>query len=186
MGKPGEKQGHWLQKWLHRPLEESIGLLQGELAKAAAAHASQAVLLEKTHSKAEDLSLQIEEIYDVVKENSLIIDAASTAKKREEKLITAIIGLSDMIDDFMRYADTVPELAAQAGAVGKKRESLLNACGIGRFDGVGEAFDGRFHSMHATEASVYPFKHVSRVMLNGFVYDGEIIRKATVMVSNNR
>ena len=80
---------------------ETGGLREYEFAEFAAADRD---LLAELNKKQTDTSLQIEEIYDLVKEQGLLRETALAEKGRADQLARAAIGLADLLEDFCAYA----------------------------------------------------------------------------------
>jgi molecular chaperone GrpE (heat shock protein) len=163
---------------------ESGPLPQSELAELAAAEQN---LFASLNQKQTDLSLQIEEIYDLAKEadTRVLQEALETEKIRANRLAGAAVRLSDMLEDFCVYAaeSGSEELAAQAVLLWKNSGALLEGCGITRLGEEGQPLDPEIHTVKAAAPSFLPREHVSRVLQSGYRYLGEVVRKAAVLVS---
>jgi molecular chaperone GrpE (heat shock protein) len=170
-----------LNKLLER---ESEALPQSELAELAAAEQK---MLASLNQKQTDLSLQIEEIYDLAKEadTRVLQETLEAEKTRANRLAGAAVGLSDMLEDFCAYAakSGSEELAAQARLLWKNSGTLLEGCGITRLGEEGQALDQEIHTVKAAAPSPLPREHVVRVLQSGYRYLGEVVRKAAVQVS---
>jgi molecular chaperone GrpE (heat shock protein) len=172
---------------LNKLLERESGPLpQSELAELAAAEQK---LLASLYQKQTDLSLQVEEIYDLAKEadTRVLQEALETEKTRANRLAGAAVGLSDMLEDFCVYAGDSgsEELAAQAVLLWKNSGALLEGCGITRLGEEGQPLDPEIHTVKAAAPSPLPREHVLRVLQSGYRYLGEVVRKAAVQVSSN-
>jgi molecular chaperone GrpE (heat shock protein) len=170
---------------LNKLLERESGPLpQSELAELAAAEQK---LLASLYQKQTDLSLQVEEIYDLAKEadTRVLQEALEAEKTRANRLAGAAVGLADMLEDFCVYAGESgsEELAAQAVLLWKNSGALLGGCGITRLGEEGQPLDPEIHTVKAAAPSPLPREYVARVLQSGYRYLGEVVRKAAVQVS---
>jgi molecular chaperone GrpE (heat shock protein) len=143
--------------------------------------------LAELNKKQTDISLQIEEIYDLVKEqdNQALVERAEAEKTRADQLVLAAIGLSDLLDDFCAYArqSGSEELHHQAGLLRESANGILSAQGIFSFGAAGQSMDPRIHTVKASVESPLPRELVVDVLQSGYVYRNVILRKAAVVVS---
>lgn|GEM_PF-1010889 len=138
--------------------------------------------LEKTLlQKNDDISLQIEEIYDIIKEADENSKELKAAAKRENSLIAAIIASGDLLDNVLHYLRGLGE--DDANIISSQRDIALASCDIERLGVPGERLDPRFHTVGDGEFSEMPFETVTQVLDSGYVYRGKVLRKATVVIS---
>ncbi|MDR0450073.1 MAG: nucleotide exchange factor GrpE [Treponema sp.] len=170
-----------LEKLLSR---ETGRLPQYELTELAAAGRQ---FLGELNKRQTDLSLQVEEIYDLVKEQDtrLLKEALEAEKNRANQLALAAVGLSDLLEDFCAYAGQSgsEELKHQAGLLRKKSDGILAGCGILRFGQEGESLNPQIHTVKASAESSLPREQVVQVLQSGYVYQNTLVRKAAVVVS---
>ena len=142
-------------------------------------------LLAALDKKQADLSLQVEEIYDIVKESGAHKDTLRLERTYRTQLLNAVVGLSDMIEDFLRYSaqSGVDGLETQARMMWNNVGNMLQSCSISRFGEAGQPLDPEIHSVQAAEVSGYPREHISNVLQSGYRYMGALIRKASIIVS---
>jgi molecular chaperone GrpE (heat shock protein) len=142
-------------------------------------------LLAELDRKQSDTSLQIEEIYDLVKEQRGLIDAMESEKAAKSQLVSAAVGITDLIEYFWAYArqSGSEDLKNQAGIMWQNAAALLSSCGIFRFGAAGEPLDPRIHTVKSSAASSVPHEHVAEVLQSGYAYQNSILRKAAVVVS---
>jgi len=62
--------------------------------------------LDRLQKSGDDISLQIEEIYDIVKEADANAKEVKSAERRELRLLESLIAILDIIDDVMRFLRT--------------------------------------------------------------------------------
>jgi molecular chaperone GrpE (heat shock protein) len=171
-----------LEKLLAR---EQDPLPQGELVELIGAGQSQLAALNK---KQTDLSLQVEEIYDLVKEadTQVLQEALEAEKSRVHQLVEATLGLCDMLEDFCAYAEQSGSeaLEHQGCLLWKNSSDLLESCGITRLGAAGQPLDPKIHKVQAVAAASIPREHVVRVLQSGYRYLGTVLRKAVVIVSS--
>jgi molecular chaperone GrpE (heat shock protein) len=168
-----------LDKLLSR---ETGGLPRHEFAELAAAGRE---LLADLARKQGEVSLQIEEIYDLVREQAALREAADTEKARADRLVSAAIGLCDLLEDFCVYAGRSgsEELKSQAGLLQKNAGAILSGCGVLRFGDVGQPLNPQIHAVKASAESPLPREFVAEVLQSGYMYRDALIRKAAVVVS---
>ncbi|MDR3337777.1 MAG: nucleotide exchange factor GrpE [Treponema sp.] len=158
-------------------------LPQSELPELMAANRNLLIALNKTQT---DLSLQVEEIYDLAKEDTLELrEALEAAKGRLNQLLPAAVGLSDLLEDFCVYAGQSGSeaLEHQGKLLWENAQALLKNCGITRLGEAGQPLDPGIHRVQAAAASSVPREHVARVLQSGYQYQGTVLRKAVVIVS---
>jgi molecular chaperone GrpE (heat shock protein) len=161
---------------------ETGRLPQYEFAELAAAGRE---LLTELNKKQTDVSLQVEEIYDLVKEQGALREMAEAEKARADHLVRAAIGISDLLEDFYAYTGQGGggELEHQAKILWEKAGGILSGCGILRFGEEGQPLDPRIHRVEASAESPLPREQVVRVLQSGYVYQNTLFRKAAVVVS---
>ncbi|MDR3174160.1 MAG: nucleotide exchange factor GrpE, partial [Treponema sp.] len=153
--------------------------------EAAALAAAEGELLSELNKKQTDVSLQIEEIYDLVKEQEFLRKMANAEKARADQLVWAAVGLVDLLEDFYTYArqNGSEELKHQAKLLWENAGGILSNCGIIRFGEEGELLDPRIHTVKASAESPFPREQVIQVLQSGYAYQNAMIRKAAVVVS---
>jgi molecular chaperone GrpE (heat shock protein) len=173
-----------LDKLLSRETER---LPQYELAELAAVGQQ---LLEDLNKRQTEVSLQIEEIYDLVKEQDtrVLEESLDAEKTRVNQLAFAAISISDLLEDFCAYAEQSgsEELKHQAGILRKNSGGILAGCGIFRFGEEGEPLNPQIHTVKASAESSLPRERVVQVLQSGYVYQNALVRKAAVVVSRGR
>ena len=162
---------------LQKLLAEETPLLDplAELAK------SQLMTLESITKNTSDISLQVEEIYDIVKDSDENAKEIKNAAKREEALLASLVAVNDLIDTLLQHfaaSDT-----SHITVIAAKREEILRACGIEKTGYPGQMLDPKIHTVAAAEKSEAPRESITRVLESGYIYKGSIVRKATVIVS---
>jgi molecular chaperone GrpE (heat shock protein) len=156
--------------------------------EAAALAAADWELLAELNKKQSDTSLQIEEIYDLVKEQVFLRETAAAEKARADRLVLAAIGMADLLEDFCAYAGQSGrgELKHEAELLWEKAGGILSGCGILRFGEEGQPLNPRIHRVEASAESAVPREQVIRVLQSGYQYQDTRIRKAAVVVSRGR
>ena len=142
-----------------------------ELARA------QAAVLNGIQKNSDGLSLQMEEVYDIVKNSDENAKEVKIAAKRENMLLGGLVALSDLLDDLL------PHIREHSHTVAAKKDGVINACGLERLGFPGERLEPRLHEVTGAEFSETPPETVTRVLAAGYAYNGRIIRKATVILS---
>ena len=144
-------------------------------------------LLQTLDKRQVDISLQIEELYDLAREsdNTALQEVMQREKTRADSTIRTAVGLSDLIDDFYEFSlqSGNKDLEHQAHLMRKKADGLLAECGITRLGETGQPLDPEIHSVKSGITSVIPREHVAKVLQSGYRYQGALLRKAAIVVS---
>ena len=138
-------------------------------------------LLDTIKADGGGISLQVEEIYDIVKDADENAKEVKNAARRETKLLGGLVAFSDLLDDMLAFftgSDSV-----HTGTIDAKREDIILACGLERFGSCGDRLDPQLHTVASAEDSDAPPESIIKVLENGYLYGGKIIRKAAVIVS---
>jgi molecular chaperone GrpE (heat shock protein) len=147
-------------------------------------------LLADLDKKQTDISLQIEEIYDLVKEQDIqaLQKVIETENTRANQLVAAAAALSDLLEDFCTYAahSGSEELKHQANLLWEHSGSILGGCGIIRFGAIGESLNPQIHTVKAGVESPFPLEQVVQVLQSGYAYQGAVLKKAAVVVSRGQ
>ena len=146
-----------------------------ELARA------QAEMLETLHRSGSDISLQVEEIYDIVKQSDDNVKELKNAAKREGLLLGSLVAINDLLDGLVQHAQFTG--SDHTNTIYAKRAEALGACGVERVGQPGQLLDPRIHTVASAEISPEPFESVLQVLESGYAYNGSILRKATVIIS---
>jgi molecular chaperone GrpE (heat shock protein) len=171
---------------LNKLLSLETGILpQGEFALLAAAERE---FLAELTKKQTDVSLQIEEIYDLVKEQGFLQERVNAEKARADQLALAAVGLADLLEDFYVYAGQSGDevLRRQARLLWEKAGGILAGQGIFRFGEEGEPLNPQIHTVKASAESSFPREQVIRVLQSGYIYQNAMIRRAAVVVSRGQ
>jgi molecular chaperone GrpE (heat shock protein) len=144
-------------------------------------------LLTSLSKKQSELSMQVEEIYDIVgnMDTAALQDAMLSERRRADTLADAVVGLCDVLEDFCAYARDSgdAELDKQARMMWNNAGHLLECCGFARLGQDGQPLDPEIHAVQSAVLSPAPREHVTRVLQSGYRYRGAIVRKAAVLVS---
>jgi molecular chaperone GrpE (heat shock protein) len=173
-----------IEKLLSR---ETGRLPQHEFAELAAAGQQ---LLAELNKKQTDVSLQIEEIYDLVKEQDthVLQETVDAEKTRANQLVFAAIGLADLLEDFCTYArqSGSEELKHQAELLWEHASGILAGRGIFHFGEQGQPLDPQIHTVKASVESPLPREQVVQVLQSGYAYQNVLLRKAAVVLSRGQ
>ena len=137
--------------------------------------------LNKTHA---DISLQVEEIYDIVKESDEFKKELKAEKAHLGELVGALIRLADIIEDFTVFTRNDKELTEGARMMWDNATAVLNTCAFTQFGMEGQQFDPAIHNVHSVATSAYPRGYIAQLLRSGYAYRGAILRKAIVVVSD--
>ncbi|MDR2051903.1 MAG: nucleotide exchange factor GrpE [Treponema sp.] len=173
-----------LDKLLSR---ETAPLPQYELAELAAAGQN---FLAELNKRQTDVSLQIEEIYDLVKEqdNRALQEAVNAEKTRANQLVFAAISLADLLEDFFAYAKRSggEDLKYQAKLLWENAGGILSGRGIFRFGEEGQILNPQIHTVKASVESPLPREQVVQILQSGYLYQNVLLRKAAVVISRGQ
>ncbi|GHV84986.1 hypothetical protein AGMMS50230_05940 [Spirochaetia bacterium] len=173
-----------LNKLLSREVEQ---LPRYEFAQTVEIAALGKNLLEDLQKKQTDVSLQVEEIYDLLKEQNTkgLQDALEAEKNRADALAHTAIALCDLLEDFCAYArqSGSEELKHQADLLWSQSGYHLAENSIVRFGTEGESLNPQIHTVQKGMESTFPREQVLEVLQSGYVYKNALVRKATVVVS---
>ena len=149
-----------------------------ELARA------QAGMMETINKNGTGVSMQVEELYDIVKESDDNSREVKNAEKRESQLLCALIAMCDLLDDLTKYV--LSSGAGHAETINAKIAEIMNNCGLERVGYVGERLDPRLHTVSDGQHSDAPLETILYILQCGYEYRGTVIRKATVLISKGR
>jgi molecular chaperone GrpE (heat shock protein) len=140
------------------------------------------------NKKQSDMSLQVEEIYDIVEriDTGSLKENVESERRRADGLLTAVIGLCDTLEDFFVYASNTGdgELTRQANMMRNNSAHIIERAGLVRVGEVNRPFDPETHTVRAAMASHFPREHVAELLQSGYRYLGDIVRKAAIVISN--
>ncbi|GHU61432.1 hypothetical protein FACS189445_3410 [Spirochaetia bacterium] len=173
---------------LNKLLSRETGQLSRyEFAQAVEMAALGQDLLEDLQKKQADVSLQVEEIYDLLKEQNtqVLQDALGAEKNRADTLAHTAIALCDLLEDFCAYArlSGSEELKHQADLLWTQSGHLLSGNNIVRFGEEGQSLNPQLHTVQKGVESPLPREQVLEVLQSGYVYKNALVRKAAVVVS---
>jgi molecular chaperone GrpE (heat shock protein) len=193
---PGPLPGRGGPDWFYRminfeaELDKLLSLENGKLPQYEFAEFAAAgrELLADLNRKQTGTSLQIEEIYDMVKEQDSLREKADAEKLRADQLVLAAVGLSDLLEDFCAYArrSGSEALRGQARLLWEKAGGILSGCGILRFGAEGQTLNPQLHTVKAGAESPFPREQVAELLQSGYAYRNSVIRKAAVVVSRGQ
>lgn len=170
---------------LNRLLEQEAHPLQGD-ALAETALAGQRILT-ALGKKQSELSMQVEEIYDIVEslDTAALQEALRAETQRADTLAEAAVGLCDILEDFCAYSRESgnEELEKQGQMMWSNAGRLLERCGFARLGEDGQPLDPEIHKVRSAAASPVPREHVARVLQSGYRYRGAVVRRAAVVAS---
>ncbi|MFP3040311.1 nucleotide exchange factor GrpE [Treponema primitia] len=179
-------------------------LLSGEVEQLPRYEIAQAVemaalgqdLADDLRKKQTDVSLQVEEIYDLLKEQNTLAgenrhvmtvlqEALETEKKRADTLALGTIALCDLLENFCTYAQQSgsEELKNQADILWTQSGRLLADNNIVRLGAEGQPLDPRIHTVQKGVESPFPREQVLELLQSGYTYKNALVRKASVVVS---
>jgi len=143
-------------------------------------------LLAAIDKRQADISLQVEEIYDIAQRVGTDHDALRLERERSDQLLRTVIGLTDIIEDFVHFASDSgdQELSRQSMMMWDNSGILLEKCSLTRLNGEGRTMDPDFHTVYETEPSACPREQITRVLQSGYTYKGAVVRRASVVVSD--
>lgn len=164
--------------------QETRPLPKDELVEIALAGQKMLMSLGKKQS---ELSIQFEEIYDIVvnMDTTALQEAMLTEKQRAGILAGTVVGLCDIIEDFCAFARSSgdAELDKQARMMWDNSGSMLERCGFARLGEDDQPLDPEIHAVQSAVVSSVPREHVVQVLQSGYRYLGAVARRAVVVLS---
>ena len=131
--------------------------------------------LRKIENRQKETGIQLDEI-----------DGLLQGGGNEPALLDAVIMLIDSIGDFHYFAslDEVSPLAEQSMMMWNTAINAAETAGIELIAAAGEPFDFTCHSVESTEQDDrLPNGYVIKTLKCGYIYKGEIMRRASVVVN---
>jgi molecular chaperone GrpE (heat shock protein) len=144
------------------------------LSELVIAHAQ---LLDNLQKNNNGISLQVEEIYDIIKESDENSKEVKNAAKRESILLDSLVAMSDLLDSLLPYVQEHIQVVAD------KKEEAMKPCGLEPLGFLGERLDPRLHTVVSAKVCDAPLESIVCVLESGYVYRGKILRKAKVIIS---
>ncbi|MDR0473336.1 MAG: nucleotide exchange factor GrpE [Treponema sp.] len=130
--------------------------------------------LRRIETKQKETSIQLEEIDNSLQNGS------------ETALVEALVALTDIIADFYFFAtaDADSPLHEQAHMMWNTAKNAARATGLEIIEPDNEPFDFRLHSVEGAEQNIdVPNGYVIKTLKFGYIYKGEVIRRAAVIVN---
>ncbi|GMO28993.1 MAG: hypothetical protein Ta2B_09930 [Termitinemataceae bacterium] len=144
-------------------------------------------ILKDLQKRQTDVSLQVEEIYDLLKDQDthILAEAYQSEKKQADSLALASVAICDLLEDFCAYARQSgnEDLQHQADILWRKSEQLLASSNLVRFGTTDQLLNPQIHTVTKGVESSHPREMVLQVLQSGYLYKNDIIRKAAVVVS---
>ena len=142
---------------------------------------SQLKLMEAIYKRNTDISMQVEEIYDIIKDADQNANEVASAARRERLLLESLMSLNDLLGDVLLVlSDTHFE---HLEAISGKVEEILDICNLEITTALGQRLDPRIHEVVAAESSDEPVEAVIRILEHGYEYREKVLRKGKVIVS---
>lgn len=142
--------------------------------------------LEQRLTQAQDKYLRLAAEYDNFRKRNARERSELTSRAQAD----LVRQLLDPLDDLARFAHVDPTtvdaatIAQGADMVEKKLLKMLSASGLEIVDPVNQTFDPKLHEAVATEPALSPEDDhvVSRVYQAGYLFNGQLLRPARVVV----
>jgi molecular chaperone GrpE (heat shock protein) len=130
-----------------------------------------------------ELSLQIEEIYDIIKDGEQSADELRTLRSHELTLVEVVAQMTDMLDDLTAFTATIPQLEEQSAAIANKTDLLLQTAGMLRLAKPGDALNPKLHTVVQTADAGQEPETITQVLRSGYSYKGKVVKKSQVIVN---
>jgi molecular chaperone GrpE (heat shock protein) len=130
--------------------------------------------LRRIETKQKETSIQLDEIDNSLQNGS------------ETALVDALIALADTVADYYFFAaeDESSPLFEQARMMWNKAKNAAEAAGLEIIEPDNEPFAFRLHSVESAKQNIdMPNGHVIKTLKFGYIYKGEVIRRAAVIVN---
>lgn len=155
-------------------------------ADPAPSRSTQAGELERRVAEAQDKYLRLAAEYDNFRKRNARERGELTSRAQAD----LVRQLLDPLDDLARFAHVDPAtveaatIVQGADMVEKKLLKVLAAAGLEAVDPVNQTFDPKMHEAVATEPALSPEDDhvVSRVYQAGYLFNGQLLRPARVVV----
>lgn len=141
-------------------------------------------------------SHQLEEILDLIEDlkahessGDILREDNRQAKKEIDLLTKAILDLADALEDIYTYAIEFGDeaLKGQMAIQWDKLGTILTQYGISRMEGIGTHFTSTFYVAKAIEEDDdIPHGQIVGVIRSGYLWKGQVLRKAQVIVNRRR
>jgi len=167
-------------------LDDGIDAAQVESDATGSASAEATAELERKLAEAQDRFLRQAAEYDNYRKRT-IKERTETVPRAQADIIKQLL---DPLDDLARFAHVDPAtvdastIVQGADMVEKKLLKVLTASGLEIVDPVNQTFDPKMHEAVATEPALSREDDhvVSRVYQVGYLYNGQLLRPARVVV----
>lgn len=133
---------------------------------------------------------EILEIIDEIKEDNESLKSFKNDVKSMDKenqiLIKTLIEVADLFEDIYIYSrkSSNQALKEQMGLQWNKLEQILLTCGLTRFGKEEDMFNSHLHIPKETKENGHINQiQILEIMKSGYIYRGEVIRKAEVVVN---
>lgn len=135
----------------------------------------------------------IDTIIEVLDEIAEIDEEAHIKNQEDKSLISAIVEVADLIEDIYIYGKKSNNsgFEAQMQLQWNRMDQALLSHQITRFGNINEPFDPRLHiakearSVENIYADATGEIRIIEVLKSGYMYKGNLIRKAEVTINNN-
>ena len=154
--------------------EKTVSEMTGSMAEICTRLAEQGECLRRIETRQKETSLQLDELDNMLQNSS------------DTDLVSALVTLIDIIDDFYYFAaaDPLSPLFEQAQMMKNKAISAAENTGLKIIESENEPFDFRFHSAETTsEDSNIPNGSVIKTLKCGYIYGEQVIRRAAVVIN---
>jgi len=154
-------------------IDELEHRIEGRLEYLTAIHTDTARRVGKIEATGEELQLQLEEV------SAFLQDEDQTSN-----LIASQIAILDIIEHFYRFAQAGSPLYDQAQMMWLTATKAATDVGIKGIDDVGMLLDSARHEAKGTDNDInLPPGQITKTISCGYMYNGDILRKALVVVN---
>ena len=97
-----------------------------------------------------------------------------------------LIDIADIVYDFYCFAHKDDALKVQAQMMWNNAKKILCSAGIDILEPTGEQFNYNLHEAHDTVADTdIPYETITATLRCGYIHEGKILRRATVVVNKS-
>lgn len=142
----------------------------------------------KTTTQLEELLSQMEEQLEKSGTEELLKTKLTAAKKETQTLLLSLLSNADALEEVYRYAqENAAPWQEQLALQWQKLGQTLSHCGLVRIEGQGEAFQPQLQIAIGLDSDLaLPEETVLGIVKSGYFYQGELLRKAEVIVNKHQ
>lgn len=143
----------------------------------------------KTTSQLEELIIQMEEQSENNQKEQVLVQQLTAVSDEVKQLLQSLMSSSDCLEEVYRFAkkNADPSWQQQLSMQWKRLEQTLMFCGLMRIEGIGERYQSQTQVAVGVASNLtLPEGIVVEIIKSGYVYRGQVLRKAEVLVNKHQ